>query len=151
MLGESGDIFFPKLEESQMEFFKDITDRFIEEIGYQVDLCNSETEAKEKAVALKQESNVYPVYYFKTNTSGEKLFEEFYAEKDVVQLDNFHSLGVIKNSIKRDREDIDKMINELKGSMSSGNVSKAKIVEMISKFIPDFAHIETGVGLDQKM
>jgi len=151
MLGESGDIFFPKLEESQMEFFKDITDRFIEEIGYQVDLCNSETEAKEKAVALKQESNVYPVYYFKTNTSGEKLFEEFYAEKDVVQLDNFHSLGVIKNSIKRDREDIDKMINELKDSINSGNVNKAKIVEMITKFIPDFAHIETGVSLDQKM
>jgi len=151
MLGDSGDIFFPKLKESQMQFFKDITDRFIEEVGYEIDVCKSEGEAKEKALSLKTQSTSYPVYYFDTNTSGEKLFEEFYAEKDEVSLDSFQSLGVIKNSVKRSKSEVDRMINDLKATMNSGNVTKAKIVEMISLFIPDFAHIEAGVSLDQKM
>ncbi len=151
MLGESGDIFFPKLKESQMENFKDITDKFIESQGYSIDLCSSEAEAKEKGLLLGDNNTSYPVYYFKTNTSGEKLFEEFYAEKDLVNLEAFKSLGVIKNSVKKSKSEINEMIQALQELMDSDNISKAKIVNLISEFIPDFMHVETGVSLDEKM
>jgi len=151
MLGDSGDIFFPKLKEGQMENFKDITDRFIKANGYRIDLCTSEQEAKDKAAVLNENSEAYPVLYFKTNTSGEKLFEEFYAQKDEVDLETYSSLGVIKNGIKRKPEEIDQMINQLKALMDSGKAGKSEIVGLISEIIPDFSHIETGVGLDQKM
>jgi len=151
MLGDSGDIFFPKLNEGQMENFKDITDRFIEANGYKIDLCVNEQEAKDKATLLNEDSEAYPVLYFKTNTSGEKLFEEFYAQKDEVDLETYSSLGVIKNGIKRKPEEIDKMIYQLKALMDSGKADKSEIVGLISEMIPDFSHIETGVGLDQKM
>ncbi len=151
MLGESGDIFFPKLEESQMEFFKNVTDKFIKALGYEIEVCNSELEAKEKAKTLENGNSSYPVYYFKTNTSGEKLFEEFYSNEDEVNLEKYASLGVIKNAIRKPVDEIDLLIDSLKDLLDSGNYDKATIVSLMQKFIPNFNHIETGVSLDQKM
>jgi len=151
MLGDSGDIFFPKLKESQMEYFKSVTDKFIEALGYSVDVCKTEKEAKDKAINLGVDSTSYPVYYFKTSTSGEKLFEEFFAHSDLVDMEMFSSLGVIKNAVKKPIEEIDKLILALRDLLNSGNYDKATIVSLMKEFIPNFSHIETGVSLDQKM
>jgi len=82
LLGESSDIFFPKLDESQMMTFSDIAERFLEELGLQAEKCTSESEAKAKAAKWDPSSKSYPVYFFKTDTSGEKSFEEFYTKDD---------------------------------------------------------------------
>jgi len=151
LLGESSDIFFPKLNESQMMTFSDIAERFLNELGLEAEKCNSEIEAKEKAAKWESNSNTYPVYFFKTDTSGEKSFEEFYTKTDEVDMDSFMALGVVKNSEIPSKEDIKHTLIEFQDLFDSDDVNKAKVVSLISKYLPDFNHIETGKSLDQKM
>ncbi len=151
MLGDSSDIFFPKLSEDQMVNFKDITLDFFKSMGLEADLCSSEDEAKEKALALTSNSKSYPVYFFDTDTSGEKLFEEFYTSTDQLDMNKFRSLGVIKNATKESIQMIDDRIKGLKDLLNLDDYQKSDIVKMLTEYIPDFEHIETGKSLDQKM
>lgn len=53
IMGESGDIFFPKLDEDRdMIPFDQIALDLLKELGLEADICASEDEAKEKALAL---------------------------------------------------------------------------------------------------
>ncbi len=98
-----------------------------------------------------KEGDPYPVYYFESDTSGEKLYEEFFTETDVVDQHSFSSLGVIKNARKLPIVEIELTIKALKTLMDSGNYDKSAIVGLLQQYIPDFQHIETGKSLDQKM
>ncbi|PWH86425.1 polysaccharide biosynthesis protein [Brumimicrobium oceani] len=150
MLGNSGEIFFPKLAEEEMAFFKDITIDFFKASNRPIVECKSDVEAKELALTTT-DKDPYPVYFFDTDTSGEKLYEEFYTDTDVVDQETFDSLGVIKNARKLPKEDIVQTIKELQELMDSGNHDKSSIVDLLKKHLPDFEHIETGKSLDQKM
>jgi FlaA1/EpsC-like NDP-sugar epimerase len=150
MLGESGQIFFPKLEEEEQVFFKDITIDFFHASDREIQFCNSEKEARQIAGELN-ESNPYPIYFFHSDTSGEKLYEEFYTEIDELDLNQFDSLGVIKNARKLPLEHIELCVSDLQSLMNSGNYNKQLIIESLKKHLPDFQHIETGKSLDQKM
>jgi FlaA1/EpsC-like NDP-sugar epimerase len=163
VMGESGDIFFPKLdEELDMIPFDQIALDLLNELGFKPDICNSEEEAKQKALQLKDTSLrgggtttkqpvAYPVYFFGSDTSGEKAFEEFYTEKEVLDNDSFISLGVVKNSKKRSIQEIDAIFNQLRTLFESQNVTKAAIVNVLKEYLPNFEHLETGKGLDSKM
>jgi FlaA1/EpsC-like NDP-sugar epimerase len=149
VLGKSGDIFFPKLDaEKDMVNFADIVPPFLEKLGMVACLCSSETEAKNKAAQLA--SNQYPVYFFASDTSGEKLYEEFYTDQEELLLDKYHALGVIKNAPKKDSDSLDKIIKDIE-TMFAGEVSKSTVVTLLNKLLPNFQHIETGLNLDQKM
>lgn len=150
MLGKSGEIFFPKLEAEQMVFFKDITLDFFKASKRPILECQSDDEAKTKALSTK-EGDPYPVYFFKSDTSGEKLYEEFFTEQDIVDQDSYTSLGVIKNARQLSREQIDASLVDLKNLMDSGTYDKTAIVNLLKQYLPDFDHIETGKSLDQKM
>jgi FlaA1/EpsC-like NDP-sugar epimerase len=151
ILGESGDIFFPKLEEETMVNFKDITEDFFAAMSIKTYHCSSENEAKEKSSQLSN-SNTYPIFYFESDTSGEKLYEEFYTEDDEINIDKYQSLGVVKNAKKVDKTQISDTINDLRLLMDSNeNYDKSSIVATLKKYLPDFEHIETGKSLDGKM
>jgi FlaA1/EpsC-like NDP-sugar epimerase len=150
MLGQSGDIFFPKLEDEQMVFFNEITEDFFHAMGRKTDKCNSDDEAKEKVLTLK-ENEAYPVHYFISDTSGEKLYEEFYTDSDVLDMESYSSLGVVKNAKKESIATINETLSQLISLMNSGEYDKSDIVNLLKKYIPDFEHIETGKSLDQKM
>ena len=151
LLGESSDIFFPKLDESQMMTFSTIAEKFLEELGLEAEKCATEQEAKLKAQSWSSTDKTYPVYFFKTDTSGEKSFEEFYTKSDEVDMDTFDALGVIKNSVIPLKSDIDQTLRDFRKLFDAEDVNKAKVVSLISKYLPDFSHIETGKRLDQKM
>lgn len=151
LLGNSSDIFFPKLDESQMMTFSDIAEKFLLELGLEAEKCKSESEAKEKAAMWDPSSKTYPVYFFTTDTSGEKSFEEFYTKSDEVDMTTFNALGVVKNSEVPSKDDISDTLKEFQELFDSENVNKVKVVSLISKYLPDFNHIETGKSLDQKM
>lgn len=152
VLGESGDIIFPKLdEERDMISFDAIVLDLLRYLGLEADVCRSETEAKVKAEGLNENSKSYPVYFFETDTSGEKPYEEFFTDREIIDDDRFMNLGVIKNSVKRDFREIDDIFERLRQLFDSGNVSKASIVDILKTWLPDFDHIEKGKGLDSKM
>ena len=150
MLGKSGEIFFPKLDEEEQVFFKTITEDFFKASKRQIILCESGESARQKSFELN-ESKPYPVYFFNSDTSGEKLYEEFYTDTDEVDLVQFESLGVIKNARKLPVSDIEKCIDDLQRLMGSDHYDKQAIVTNLKKYLPDFQHIETGKSLDQKM
>lgn len=153
VLGKSGDIFFPKLNEDQLINFKDITERFFNHLKLKINYCTSEEEAKNKAAILKYDDLLesYPVYFFKSDTSGEKLFEEFYEESDELDLSSFKELGVIINSYKPKKSEIYAALEKLKEVFKSENSEKSDIVKTMASMIQGFNHIETGKSLDQKM
>lgn len=152
IMGESGDIFFPKLDdEKDMIPFDRIAKDLLAHLGMEADICESEEEAKAKAELLTSDSKKYPIYFFGSDTCGEKSFEEFYTEKEVLDLDSFVELGVIKNSVKRDLKEIDSIFDNLKQLFSQDNVEKSEVVKVLTKYLPNFEHIETGKHLDQKM
>ena len=152
VLGESGDIIFPKLdEERDMISFDAIAYDLLQFMGLQPDICSTEDEAREKASQLGDEMTSYPVYFFETDTSGEKPYEEFYTDREVIDDNRFINLGVIKNSSRRDFGQIDDIFSRLRTLFDAGSVTKAEVVEILHEWLPDFDHIEKGKGLDSKM
>jgi len=152
VLGKSGEIFFPKLDEKKdMISFDDIVKDLLRYLGLEIDICESEEEAKRKSTLLSYGSKKYPVYFFKSDTSGEKTYEEFYTKNEILDLEKFENLGIIKNSVKRNLEEIENIYKDLANIFISDNITKAEIVKAIIKYLPNFQHIETGKNLDQKM
>ena len=151
ILGESGDIFYPKLDmKNGLLALSEIVVSFIKAFGFSPDFCKSEEEAKEKAVLLNASSVLYPVYLFDTNTSGEKTFEEFYTEEDMLDVESFINLGVIKNSKKISLVDVTDIVYNLT-TLLQKDCSKPDVVSALKKYLPNFNHIETGKNLDDKM
>ena len=150
ILGNSGDIFFPKLDESQLVNFKSITEDFFNYLNKDIIVCESETVAKKTAAQINDDS-AYPVYFFETDTSGEKLFEEFYTSEDEVNFNLFESIGVITNSLKPSYSEMESTIDEIINLFKNKSYDKENIIKIMSKILPNFRHIETGKYLDQKM
>lgn len=150
VLGQSGEIFFPKLKESDMVNFKEITLDFFEALGQEIQLCATEDEARQLA-SNRNLNEPYPVYFMPSDTSGEKLYEEFYTETDELDNERFQSLGVIVNAHCPEIQDIESKLNDLLHLFTSHEVQKAEVVALLQKYLPNFEHIETGKSLDQKM
>ena len=150
ILGNSGDIYFPKLNENQLINFKTITEDFFKYLDKDIKICKSEKEAKEMALNISDNSP-YPVYFFKTDTSGEKLYEEFYSSDDEVNFNLYESLGVITNSLKPSFSEMEQTIEEIDILFKRDSYNKEDILKIMNKILPNFNHIETGKTLDQKM
>jgi len=150
ILGKSGEIYFPKLVEDEMVNFKEITLDFFKEMAIPVIECLSDDDAKNRAASMSIE-DPHPIYFFTSDTSGEKLYEEFYTEIDEVDLNKYVGMGVIKNAVKPSQTQIENCICELQMLMQSNAYDKSAIVSLMKKHLPDFEHIETGKSLDQKM
>ena len=150
ILGENRAIFFPKLEEARMMTFDGIADELLKACGYKVKRCGSEKEAIEMSEALKEGSDLYPVYYSLSDTSGEKPFEEFVTDTETADTDRFASLGVITGKQIPDREKIMKLSSDLNSAFSL-NADKNEIIRIMKAYLPNFEHIETGRSLDNKM
>jgi len=126
ILGASGEIYFPKLEEDQMVNFKDITLDFFKEMAIPVVECISDDDARNKATSMSIE-DPHPVYFFTSDTSGEKLYEEFYTDTDEVDMIKYEGMGVIKNAVKPSKTQIENCINELQMLMQSDAYDKSAI------------------------
>ena len=150
ILGSSGDIYFPKLNQNQLVNFKTITEDFFNYLKKEMKVCESETEAKKLALQLTENSS-YPVYFFKTDTSGEKLFEEFYTPDDEVNFNLYESIGVVTNSLKPSFSEMEITMKEIETLFKRESYIKEDIIKIMNKILPNFNHIETGKTLDQKM
>jgi FlaA1/EpsC-like NDP-sugar epimerase len=151
ILGKSGEIFFPKLDATQMITFSYIADQFLKEMKYNIKECSTEEEARAYAANMSDESRTYPVYYFTSDTTGEKDYEEFYIPGEQINISRFNSLGVIEEYPCRPIESIDHFFHQLTTLFAQPNFQKGEIVEVLKEFIPNFQHEEKGKNLDSKM
>ena len=100
---------------------------------------------------MPYESDTYPVVYFKSDTTGEKAYEEFYVPGEKLNMQRFNSLGVIEEVKKRPLGEIETFFDEIEALFAREDFTKAQVVDAIKKFIPNFEHEEKGKNLDQKM
>jgi len=151
IFGENRDIFFPKLSEAlHLISFSDIAIKYLKDKGFESYLCNTEDEARELIKTLPEQGK-WPCLFTKSDTTGEKDFEEFYTDKEVLDMDRFENLGVIKNKPEYDESQLNNFestINQLKFTM---NWDKKSIVNGFFKMIPDFDYEDKGKYLDGKM
>ncbi len=151
MLGRNREIFFPKLAERQMMTFDAIGTELLKAHGFKVLECSSDEEAIEKAEDLRNGSFLYPVHYSVSDTSGEKPFEEFVTETETADYERFSSLGVIVGKEMPDHNRIEEFTEALTTAFNKDGITKKEIVEILSNYLPNFAHVETGKSLDSKM
>jgi len=151
IFGDNRDIFFPKLSESlHLISFADIAVKYLEQLGYEPYLCESEKEARELMETLPSQKK-WPCLFMKSDTTGEKDFEEFYTDKEILDLDRFKSLGIIKNKFNVDDEKLKLFENTISKMRNKGEWEKEQIVALFHTMIPNFGHKETGKYLDGKM
>jgi len=151
LLGENRDIFFPKLSEAlDLTRFSDIAVCYLENLGFEPHECASEEEARDRAAELIDRKQ-WPVYFFTSDTTGEKDFEEFFVDGQDLDLDRYQSIGVIRNPAEYDGEDLDAFLAEIKRIRSGPTWDKPEIVRLFQRMIPEFRHKETGKYLDSRM
>ncbi|MCR5768061.1 MAG: polysaccharide biosynthesis protein [Lachnospiraceae bacterium] len=151
ILGENRAIFFPKLEEAQMMTFDAIATELLKVYGYEVLECSSDEEAIDMAEKLKTGCNQYPVHYTKSDTSGEKPFEEFVTDSETADRKRFLSLGVITGKPIPDKKKVESLFEKLNEAFDKEETTKEKVVSIIKEYLPNFEHLETGKSLDSKM
>jgi FlaA1/EpsC-like NDP-sugar epimerase len=151
LLGNNRDIFFPKLSEKlHLITFSEIAVRYLRDRGYEPYECESEDEARNRAeelIAIKQ----WPCYFFSSDTTGEKDFEEFFTDNEDLDMERFETVGVIKNQPEFDKAKLDDFMNGIEALRKEGSWEKDDIVKLYFGLLPEFAHKETGKYLDQRM
>lgn len=151
LLGDNRDIFFPKLTESlNLTHFHDIAVRFLKAKGFEPYECASEQEARDRAEDLIAQGR-WPVYFFSSDTTGEKDFEEFFTEAEVLDTERFDAVGIIKSDPIFDNDALEYFLSEIERIRSAGTWGKQEIVDLFNKMIPEFRHKETGKYLDGRM
>lgn len=151
ILGENREIFFPKLDDAQTMTFDVIATALLKTYGFEVVECDSEEEALSKAEALKLGGKKYPVCYTKSDTSGEKSYEEFYTDEEKLDMKRLNSLGIIVEKNIVDRSKIKLVFDQFEKLFAKNEVKKEEVVEIICKYLPNFQHIEKEKSLDSKM
>jgi hypothetical protein len=151
LLGGNRDIFFPKLSEKlHLITFSEIAVRYLRERGYEPYECESEDEARDRAEELIVNKQ-WPCYFFKSDTTGEKDFEEFFTDNEDLDMGRFETVGVIKNQPDFDEAKLDDFMDGIETLREKGTWTKDDIVKLFFGLLPEFAHKETGKYLDQRM
>lgn len=151
IFGENRDVFFPKLNQDlHLITFADIAVKYLAELGYQPYLCASEEEARQKMATLPKHGK-WPCLFTNSDTTGEKYFEEFFTDSEVLDMNRFENFGIIKNEGNFSTNKIDLFTNTISELKESKKWNKEQLVDLFFKMIPDFGHKETGKYLDSKM
>ncbi len=151
LLGKNMETFFPKLsEELKLSKFSDIAIRFVNANGYDVYECSTEEEARSRVSELLPKKK-WPVYFFKSDTTGEKDFEEFFTEKEELDLERFHNIGVINNSLIFDTRILENFEKVVQDWIRNGHYDRSDIIKLFNETIYNFQHKDTGKFLDNRM
>ena len=151
LFGEDLEIFFPRLSDSlHLTKFSDIAKRYISQSGYEVFECDSEQEARDRVDELIKVGK-WPCYFFTSDTTGEKDFEEFFTSEEEIDWDRFGTIGVIQNHRSYNNNALNDFEAGCRELLRKGQWSKADLLQLYHLILPDFGHLETGKYLDQRM
>ena len=151
LLGENRDIFFPKLsEELHLITFAEIAQKYLHSKSFEPHLCENEDEARTLINELPEQGK-WPCLFTPSNTTGEKDFEEFFTSNEIINLDRFQNLGIVKNGLADNSDKLDYFLGAISEMRKLGKWTKEEIVSLFHGMIPDFGHEEKGKYLDSKM
>lgn len=151
LLGDNRDIFFPKLSEKlHLITFAEIAVHYLKQLGYEAVPCASEEEARQSVQTLSAKRK-WPCYFFDSDTTGEKDFEEFYTEQETLDLHRFTGIGIIKNQADFDADKLENFKDQIETIKAKETWQREDIVNLFHEMLPGFAHKETGKFLDGRM
>jgi FlaA1/EpsC-like NDP-sugar epimerase len=151
LLGGNRDIFFPKMSDAlRLTKFSDIACRYLAHLGYEPFECASEDEARGRAAELIA-ARRWPCYFFRSDTTGEKDFEEFFTDKEDLDMERFSSIGVIRNEARFEEAELEGFLESIGAMLRAGRWDRSQIVDLFNRMIPEFNHKETGKFLDGRM
>lgn len=151
LLGDNRDIFFPKLSEDlHLTTFSDIAEKFLRQQGYEPEICATEDEARARAADLVGQGK-WPCYFFDSDTTGEKPFEEFHTSDEKLDLDRFEGIGVVENRLAHDEAILDAFTRSIAEMRAAGHWDRGNLIALFNETLPEFAHQDTGKFLDQRM
>lgn len=149
ILGNSGEIYFPRLKKEQVMTFSNIATILLKEYGFKVHYCKSEDEALNGSKDINKGN--YPVFYSDSDTDGEKPYEEFYTDDEDVDLERHFALGVVTTVAKRSISEVESLLSSLVKAFDEKETTKEDIIKIMKNFLVNFDHIEKGKSLDSKM
>lgn len=151
ILGKNMETFFPKLsDELVLTKFTDIACRFLNSNGYEAFECSTEDEARLRISELLPKKR-WPVYFFKSDTTGEKDFEEFFTETEELDLERFYNIGVIKNRISPQTDKLEHFETTIKRWIAAIHYDRKDIIALFNETVENFDHKDTGKFLDNRM
>jgi len=151
VFGENRDVFFPKLNENlNLIKFSDIAVLYLKEKGLEPFICDTEKQARNYFNENKTDYN-WPCLFTKSDTSGEKDFEEFFTQSEKLDLNKFKNLGIIKNKLNYDMQKLNLFESTVQEFKTNMKWDRKDLKNLFTFMIPDFAHKETGKFLDSKM
>jgi FlaA1/EpsC-like NDP-sugar epimerase len=151
IFGRNKEIFFPKLSEQlNLISFDNIAKQYLVNLGYAPFECKTENECRDRAEELIEDGK-WPCYFFKSDTTGEKSFEEFFTDNEIVDLQRFQNIGVIKSDLNFNKEKLNDFIKQIETFKNNKAWDKKEIVKLFNRMIPNFNHYETNKYLDDKM
>jgi FlaA1/EpsC-like NDP-sugar epimerase len=149
--GNDREIFFPKLDPRlHLTTFSSMAESYLRSLGWAPYRCESEDEARgrvDELIAAKS----WPCYFFESDTTGEKDFEEFYTDAERVDWDRYHEIGIVHNDASAPAESLDRFVTEMDAMRRAGDWTKVSIVAAFEAVLPNFAHLELGKNLDNRM
>lgn len=151
ILGDNKDIFFPKLSDHiKLTPFIVILERYLASLGYEIYECSSESEARSK-ISMLTKKNQWPCYFFNSDTTGEKEYEEFFKHSDIINYEKYTNIGIIKENSSFNKDYLDNFINNLNIIRNKKKINKREIISLFKEILPDFSHFEKGKSLDERM
>jgi len=151
IFGHNRDIFFPKLSKDlHLISFADIATKYLKDRGFDPYPCETEDEARRLSKTLPNQGK-WPCLFTGSDTTGEKDFEEFYTDKELLDMDRFDKLGIIKNEPDFSEDLLNQFRDSINRFKAGGSWSKSAIVNEFFKLIPGFGYHDNGKYLDGKM
>ncbi|MDC1148768.1 polysaccharide biosynthesis protein [Pelagibacteraceae bacterium] len=146
--GRNNEIFFPKFKNNEAISFISIIKSILKFYGYQPHICKSEEEARKSMNKIKYKK--WPCYFFKSDTTGEKYLESFYANNDILNFNKYKDIGFIKVQPEKNKN-LNYKLKKLKSCISKKNISKKEILLLFKGILKNFSHLEKNKSLDDKM
>jgi len=112
--------------------------------------CATEEEARARVLELREKKQ-WPCYFFASDTTGEKDFEEFFTDSETVQWDRYNEIGVVRNDAAATPDLLKQFVNRIEEMRCTCEWTKESILSAFSDLLPNFSHNETGKNLDNRM
>lgn len=151
ILGKNNETYFPKLiNDIHLVNFAEIAKNYLNALGYDPFICKSEDQAREISSKII-EKKMWPCFFFKSDTTGEKTYEEFYTEDETIDLESYQSIGIIKDKKNFNSSKLKYFLSEIEAIKKSNKWDKNDIISLYKYMLPNFKHLEKDKYLDQKM
>ena len=152
VLGDNREAVFPRPHgDFRPLTFRTIAERYLRERGLEPHPCGSEEEARARVDELAAAGS-WPCFFFSSDTTGEKMLEEFVMADEEVDLARYEELGVIRWPAPGSADgDLERCLRALTTLRASGGWTRKEILDELKTMLPELEHREEGKFLDSRM